>query len=83
MALLREYESRWAEFPLAPNELENLGSYLAGFLATNDCDHTSKHTKEWLVTFSPGKQEQKLKALRHWGGYCDCEVLNNAAQNGS
>lgn len=79
LALLREYEKKWQELPLTPEELENLGSYLTGLLATHGCDHTSKHTKEWLTRFSPGKQEQKLKVLRHWGGYCDCEVLSNGA----
>lgn len=83
LALLREYESKWSEFPLTPDELAGLGSYLTKQLATDGCDHTPKHTKEWLTKFSPGKQETKLKALRHWGGYCDCEVLSNAVQSGA
>lgn len=80
LALLRECESKWEALPLTPDELHSLGDYLSGLLATHGCDHTPKHTKEWLAQCSPGKQEQKLKALRHWGGYCDCEVLANAAQ---
>jgi len=59
--------------------LQNLGTYLSAQLATHGCDHTPRLTKEWLAQFSPGKHEQKLKALRNWGGYCDCEVLANAA----
>lgn len=82
-ALLREYESKWNEIPLTPDELHNLGTYLTGQLSTHGCNHTPKYTKEWLAQSSPGKQEQKLKALRHWGGYCDCEVLSNAVQSAS
>eukprot|EP01034_Spumella_vulgaris_P039476 gene39476-48780_t len=79
LALLREYESKWEALPLTPDELQNLGTYLSAQLATHGCDHTPRLTKEWLAQFSPGKHEQKLKALRNWGGYCDCEVLANAA----
>ena len=81
LALLREYENKWKEMPLTPDELKNLGAHLSGLLAEHGCDHTPKHTKQWLMQFSPSKQEQKLKALRHWGGYCDCEVLSNAVQS--
>ena len=81
LALLREQESKWEEFPLTPDELQNLGRHLTGLLATHGCDHTPKHTKEWISQFSPSKQEQKLKAIRHWGGYCDCEVVSNAVQS--
>ncbi len=83
LALLREYESKWEALPLTPDELQHLGAYLSGLLATQGCDHTPRHTKAWLAQFSPGKPEQKLKALRHWGGYCDCEVLGNAVQSTS
>ena len=81
LALLREYESKWNEMPLIPHELQGLGNHLTGRLVIHACDHTLKYTKEWLSQCSPGNQEQKLKALRHWGGYCDCEVLSNAVQS--
>lgn len=81
LVLLREYESKWNELPLSPDELQRLGRYLTDVLATQACDHTPKHTKAWLAECSPSNQEQKLKALRHWGGYCDCEVLSNAVQS--
>lgn len=81
LVLLREYESKWKDLPLTPDELQRLGRHLSDVLATQACDHTARHTKAWLAEFSPGKQDQKLKALRHWGGYCDCEVLGNAVQS--
>ena len=81
LALLREYEGKWKEMPLTPDELQDLGAYLTGALGMHGCDHTPRYTKEWLTQSSPGKHEQKLKALRHWGGYCDCEVLSNAVQS--
>ncbi|XZG69534.1 DUF2695 domain-containing protein [Chitinibacteraceae bacterium HSL-7] len=81
LALLREYESKWAAFPLTPEELQSLGRYLADHLAEQGCDHSTRHTKAWLVQHALGKPEHKLKALRHWGGYCDCEVLANAVQS--
>lgn len=81
LALLREYEGKWNELPLTPDELLHLGAHLTSALAAHACDHTPRHTKAWLAQCSPGQQDQKLKALRHWGGYCDCEVLSNAVQS--
>ncbi len=81
LALLREYEAKWNELPLTPDELSRLGGHLGQVLAVQGCDHTSRYTREWLARWSPDKQDQKLKALRHWGGYCDCEVLGNAVQS--
>lgn len=81
LALLREYENKWEEFALTPEELHSLGKHLNDSLTEHGCDHTPKHTKHWLAQFSPDKQEQKLKALRNWGGHCDCEVRSNAVQS--
>lgn len=83
LALLREYESKWKDFPLTPEELENLGAYLSSSLLATGCNHSAEHTKQWLTKSSPGKLEAKLKAIRHWGGYCDCEVLANVVQSGA
>lgn len=82
LALLREYESKWAQAPLAPDELADLGNNLSSTLAQAGCNHSVEHTKQWLAAKSPGKQDAKLKAIRHWGGFCDCEVLANVVQNG-
>ena len=83
LALLREYEAKWNKFPFTPDELASLGRSLSSCLATTDCDHSAGHTRQWLTRNSPGNLEAKLKALRHWGGYCDCEVLANVVQSGA
>ena len=77
LALLREYEGKWEELLVTPEELANLGKFLERALAEAPCDHSPKHTRMWLAEHSPSKIDSKLKAFRHWGGYCDCEVLNN------
>ena len=82
LALLRENESKWNDFPLAPEELANLGDFLSVSLSLSGCNHSVEQTKLWLTKNSPSKLETKLKAIRHWGGYCDCEVLVNVVQSG-
>jgi hypothetical protein len=77
LALLREYEKKWAELPISPVELASLGSFLEHALSKQLCDHTLEQTRCWLSEHSPTKIDSKLKAIRHWGGYCDCEVLYN------
>jgi len=77
LALLREYEKKWTELPISPAELASLGSFLEQALARQACDHTLAQTRCWLSEHSPTKIDSKLKAMRHWGGYCDCEVLYN------
>ena|SRR5688572_24119461 len=80
LALLREYESKWKEFPLTPEELASLGRFLSDSLPPTGCDQSVKYTKQWLATNSPGKTAAKLQAIRLWGGTCDCGVLNNVLQ---
>ena len=82
LALLKEYESKWQEFPLTPEELADMGSFLSASLSAAGCNHSAEYTKQWLTENSPSKIEAKLKAIRHWGGYCDCEVLANVVQSG-
>lgn len=77
LALLKEYEKKWAELPISPAELASLGSFLEHALSKQRCDHSLEQTRGWLSEHSPTKMDSKLKAIRHWGGYCDCEVLYN------
>ncbi len=77
LALLREYEKKWTELLISPVELAGLGSFLEHALSKQLCNHSLEQTRCWLATHSPTKIDSKLKALRHWGGYCDCEVLHN------
>jgi len=77
LALLRECEKKWSELPISPVELASLGSFLEHALSQKSCDHTLDKTRHWLSEHSPTKIDSKLKTIRHWGGYCDCEVLYN------
>ncbi len=65
------------EIVLTPNELVDLGEYLEKALL-EPCDHSLKHTKEWLAVNIEKKNHAKvIKGLQNAGGYCDCEVLAN------
>lgn len=77
LALLKEYEAQWAELSLTPSQLDELGSYLQSRLTEKGCDHTLRHTQEWLQNIGTGNKKGVIDALRNQGGYCDCEVLNN------
>lgn len=77
LALLTEYENRWAELGLTASQLEDLGNHLNMKLPENGCDHTLRFTLEWLQGASRRKTKGVIEALRNRGGFCDCEVLNN------
>ncbi len=80
LALLKEYESKWAQVSLAPEQLATLGHHLEGSLAESPCDHTLHHTEKWLQTQNMGTEKRVLEAIRNQGGYCDCEVLANVVR---
>lgn len=82
LSLLQECETKWKQFPLTPDELADLGRFLAHALSIGGCDHSVKFTRQWLAQHSPGQQEKKLAAFGDWGGYCDCEVEANVVQSG-
>ena len=77
LALLKECESEWSELNITPAQLDALGDHLNERLLKEGCDHTLRHTQEWLKTAGIGKPKSIVDALRNRGGYCDCEVLNN------
>jgi hypothetical protein len=77
LALLKEYESKWANLKLLPAELADLGNHLRARLSEQGCDHTLRLTQEWLGASKVAKAKGVMDALRNQGGYCDCEVLYN------
>jgi hypothetical protein len=77
LALLKEYESQWADLNLTPTQLAELGNHLRARLSEQGCDHTFRFTQEWLQASNVGKTKGVMDALRNRGAYCDCEVLNN------
>jgi hypothetical protein len=44
------------------------------------CDHTLRHTREFLRARSLG-EEPIVKWLGEHGGYCDCEVTSNVGES--
>jgi hypothetical protein len=80
LALLREYEAKWAELSLSPDQLHQLGQFLAGRLSVNACDQSLRLTEQWLHANGVKRAVQVLKALQCQGGYCDCEVFANVVE---
>jgi hypothetical protein len=74
-ALLEENRREWAELPIGPQELEELGNYLdkktqAGHGGTLRC------TREWLE-LRRLDVDRALSAFAERGGYTDLEILWN------
>ena len=80
LALLKEYESKWTELTLTPEQLATLGGHLESCLVQSPCDHTLRQTEKWLHGQATGGAKQVLEAIRNRGGYCDCEVLANVVR---
>lgn len=65
-----------AKMPLTKAELKALFDWVDDRLVRRGCDHTLRHTEEFLQ--SQGLSMTEVKTwLREYGGYCDCEVIAN------
>ena len=80
LALLREYEGRWRDLGLSPEELAGLGRHLSSCLRTAPCDHSYRHTEGWLRAAHVDAPDKVIRSLERQGGYCDCEVSYNVVQ---
>jgi hypothetical protein len=80
LALLREYEAKWRALGLSPEQLDALGRHLSSCLRTSPCDHTCRHTQEWLEATHVDAPDKVIRAMERQGGYCDCEVSYNVVQ---
>jgi hypothetical protein len=73
-----EREAARAAFPLADDALEDLFAHVSAAVDRSGCDHTLRATEAWLA-----KQKVDAELVKRWlaenGGYCDCEVDANAA----
>ncbi len=65
-------------FPLPGEALDRLFAYVAHAVEAEGCDHSLRATKAWLATEACDRQAV-IAWLEENGGYCDCEVLGNAA----
>ena len=68
-----------SSLPLLPAEMKALFDYLDERLGDDECDDTLRFTSEFLGS-SKHDAGPVLKWLENAGGYCDCEVLNNAEE---
>jgi hypothetical protein len=68
-----------AALPLSDDWMQAMFDMLDVELLLQGCDKTRRLTKDWLV-----KHHLAVDAVLTWldnnGGYCDCEVLNNAEE---
>ena len=66
-------------FPLPELELASMFNDVGAALERDGCDHTLRATTVWLA------QRPEASAVIAWlaenGGYCDCEVVANAADH--
>ncbi len=76
----RERRRARKQFPLPDEVLGQLFAAVDAAVLQHGCDHTARHTDAWLDT----KQIDRgpvITWLAEHGGYCDCEVVANAAEH--
>lgn len=67
-------------FPVTDALLASLFDAVNAQVERSGCDHTLRFTQAWISEHSqPGTE--MLAWLREHGGFCDCEVLSNAADH--
>jgi hypothetical protein len=67
-------------FPLSDALLEALFNAVDAQVEASGCDHTLRFTESWIAEHKQ-PAEKVLTWLREHGGFCDCEVLANAADH--
>lgn len=69
-----------AAFPLSEDDLDRLFADVDAAVLEQGCDHSLRLTETWLV-----ERNMDAEAVLEWlaenGGYCDCEVVANAANH--
>lgn len=78
--LAKQRAEERATFPLSVEELRNMFEFVDGALMQEPCDHTRRHTTDWLKQHGH-PVEPMLAWLNTVGGCCDCEVAMNAGQH--
>lgn len=74
-------ESQKKTYILSYGQVEDLFSYVEEKLDADGCDHTLKHTRQWLSDNKVQPQDSIIEELQDMGGYCDCEVLSNCYED--
>ena len=66
------------QYILSKAKVQKLFYYLETQLGKTPCNHTLRHTVQWLNNNLPQeKVKSAIKEMKEMGGYCDCEVLMN------
>lgn len=67
---------------LTEENVQELFEYLEEQLDDACCDHTLRHTEQWLKDhISKEMIESVIAEITDMGGYCDCEVLLNCYED--
>lgn len=67
-------------FPIPDSLLESMFEAIDAKVEAVGCDHTLRFTESWIAENDQPKEAIVLW-LRENGGFCDCEVLANAADH--
>jgi len=67
-------------FPIPDSLLEAMFKAVEAKVETMGCDHTLRFTESWIVE-NTQPEEKVISWLHEHGGFCDCEVLANAADH--
>ena len=81
--LTKQWETdRVQAYLLSADDAEELFAYLEEKLEDMPCDHTLRHTRQWLADNLPEELlERVIDEITEMGGYCDCEVLMNCYED--
>lgn len=67
-------------FPISDSLLKSLFDAVDSRVENLGCNHTLRFTEQW-ISENNQPEERVLAWLREHGGFCDCEVLANAADH--
>uniref|UniRef100_UPI004055A486 DUF2695 domain-containing protein n=1 Tax=Acetatifactor sp. TaxID=1872090 RepID=UPI004055A486 len=71
-------EKTMTPYILSLTQVASLFKYVEYKLEDTGCDHSRRHTQQWLSMNIPQEQHEAVLAeIEEMGGYCDCEVLMN------
>jgi hypothetical protein len=65
-----------AKMPISNSDLKGLFDHLDERLTEGSCDESLRYTREFLSNRSLS-EENIVRWLGEYGGFCDCEVLAN------
>lgn len=75
----KERRAGLVRFPLADESLESMFKAVETAVTEHGCDNSHLQTRRWLSE-NRHPVEEVVAWLRRHGGYCDCEVVMNAAE---